>query len=190
MRALKKFMAGQRKTLTREFISRPGPRMESCHHFIKVFEEIFCLSLLVLAMTWTIGPTPNATAAAIVFYNEAGRDISCLPFEPGVPIHLYFINSIYQAPVRETFTYEPGHGLILNQVESPSAGVFEYYGLEHNSSGVAQIRRKVGEIRILSSDYENHAITVGQRSIRLKGLVSDGEPVLLKVEEGMRCMSP
>ena len=112
---------------------------------------------------------------------EPERVLACLPLEPRTPFHLEFINSIYGALVRETFEYEPVHGVSLVKVESPSAGVFEYYGLEPDGSGTAMLNRRVAEIRLRSNDYEHHRLTAGENSIRLKGLVPDAELLSVSV---------
>jgi hypothetical protein len=99
---------------------------------------------------------------------------------------LSFINSIYGAPVRETLVYEAGRGVFLTRVESPSAAVFEYYGLMPdsggNGAGVATLRRRVGEIRLRSHDYEHHRLVAGGSTIRLKGLIEDGKAAVVRVE--------
>ncbi len=136
------------------------------------------------AISWMGISSLPAFGASLVLSSDSGKIIACVPLEPGEPIHLDFINSIYRAPVRETFIYKPGEGLVLVQMESPSAGVFEYYGLELPESGSVRLRRRVGELRVLSSDYQNHIITAGRKSIRLKGLVKAGEIAILKADEG------
>jgi hypothetical protein len=137
----------------------------------------------------------------LVFGGCAGRHVSCLevsgekpetllarlPVEPGVPFTLEFINSIYLAPVRETLVYEPSEGIFIVMVESPSDGVFEYYGIEPDGSGKAIMHRKVGDIKLRSHDYANHYITSGGRALKLKGLVPDGEPVMVKVQVRSGC---
>jgi hypothetical protein len=115
------------------------------------------------------------------------RVLACLPLETEPPFHLEFINSMYLAPVRETFVYVPAEGMCLVKVESPSAGVFEYYGLEPDGSGIARLHRPVREIRLRSHDYENHRLSAGEKSLRLKGLVPDGEPLLVSVRTGASC---
>ncbi len=147
-----------------------------------------CVCLSLVLMAWAL--TARATAAWIVLSSDRPeRVVACLPLQPGVPFHLEFINSIYRAPVRETFVYEPGEGLFVIRIESPSAGVFEYYGLIPEKSGVSRMKRKLDEIRILTSDYENHRLTVGKTTLRLKGLVADGEPIVLRIKEGKGCDS-
>ncbi len=91
------------------------------------------------------------------------------------------MNSIYRAPVRETFVYEPGQGICLTKVESPSAGVFEYYSLVPESPGVALMHRPVGPFTLRSHNYEHHRLVVGGNVLSLKGLVPDGEPLHVKI---------
>jgi len=120
-------------------------------------------------------------AYVVLSGGEPERVLACLPLEKGTPFYLEFINSIYLAPVREIFEYEPSEGICLVKVESPSAGVFEYYGLVPDRPGTAILRRPVGEFRLRSHDYEHHRLVVGEKSLRLKGLVPDGEPLLVRV---------
>src|SRR5271157_6088067 len=115
---------------------------------------------------------------------EPERVLACLPLEKGTPFYLEFINSIYLAPVREIFEYEPSEGICLVKVESPSAGVFEYYGLIPDRPGIASLYRPVGEFTLRSHDYEHHRLVVGEKSLRLKGLVADGEPLSVSVQVG------
>jgi hypothetical protein len=110
-----------------------------------------------------------------------------LPVEPGVPFSLEFINSIYLAPVRETLVYEPPGGISIVMVESPSDGVFEYYGLEPDGTGKALMHRQVGDFKLRSHDYTNHRLTVAGQAIHLKGLVPNGEPILVRVQVGAEC---
>jgi hypothetical protein len=66
-------------------------------------------------------------------------------------------------------------------VETPSVGVFEYLGLIPDEPGRARLRRKLDDIRLLSSDYRNHRLIVGGTEVRLNGLGSDGRPLILRV---------
>jgi len=122
-----------------------------------------------------------ASLCVIVTGGEPKGVLASLPIEAGAPFSLRFINSIYLAPVEETYIYDPARGIITVRVESPSAGVFEYYGLEPDGKGVAVVRREAREIRIRSADYASHVLTVGKKALRLKGLVPDGSPLTLKV---------
>ncbi len=109
------------------------------------------------------------------------RTIASLPIMPGGSVVLESVNSIYRAPVKETLTYSAEKGLVLTKVESASAGVFEYYGLPTDGTAVAAFERVIGEITVRSHDYEHHRIVVGKRSVRLKGLVADGEALRITV---------
>jgi len=139
----------------------------------------------IVSLMWLAG---IATAACLeISGDDTGKALAWLPIENGTVIHLEFINSIYLAPVKETFLYESGKGLFIIGVASPSAGVFEYYRLEPDSPGSARLYRHVGAIRLRSHDYENHTLTVGADVIRLKGLVPDGDPLTITVKDDVVC---
>jgi hypothetical protein len=125
--------------------------------------------------------TTGLAACLVVSGDEPAHVLISVHLEPEAPFSLESINSIYLAPVRETFVYRPGKGLFVIKVESPSAGVFEYYGLIPDGSGMAEIWRRLVDIRLLSHDYQNHRLTVGDKTFRFKGLVADGQPLLIGV---------
>ncbi|HVN24720.1 MAG TPA: hypothetical protein VMT71_12170 [Syntrophorhabdales bacterium] len=136
---------------------------------------------ILLALAWCLATPAWAATYLEVARLESGELTARLPLEQGSTFYLEFINSIYLAPVRETFMYKPPDGICLIKVESPSAGVFEYYRLISDGQGTALLYRPVGEFILHSHDYEHHTLAVGERSIRLKGLVPDGEPVVVRV---------
>lgn len=145
---------------------------------------------LLTAIFWVSG----AQAAVPVYRlaiaaEEPEREVACMPIAAGQEFQLEFINSIYLAPVAETMIYRPGEGILLVRVESPSAGVFEYYGLPTDGTGVIMLQRKIGEMKLRSHDYQHHRVRVGENVLRLKGLVADGEPLVVKVERG-ECRKP
>ena len=144
-----------------------------------VFCIFFCLAAALSPMAGQAAQP--GSAQVVVWAGEPEKPLVCLPLEGGARFYLDFVNSIYLAPVRETFVYEPAQGVSLVMVESPSAGVFEYYGQVPDKPGIAYLRRRIGEIRIRSHDYVNHRLTVGDRTISFKGLVEDGEPLTIKV---------
>lgn len=138
-----------------------------------------CLGFLSLMLL-----TATATGACLVVSaGEEGRCLVSLPVEDGCIIHLDFINSIYLAPVRETFLHEAGRGLSIIRVESPSAGVFEYYRLEAQGPS-ADLYRNVGSIPLRSHDYRNHTVTVGERVLRLEEFSAGGDPLTISVRDG------
>ena len=106
---------------------------------------------------------------------------------PGTFFSLEFINSIYLAPVQEVFLYDPHRGVTMVMVQSPSYGVFEYYGLQPDETGRAYLHRKMGNIRIRTPDYEHCRISVGGMVLLLKGLVPDGESLVVRVREHGAC---
>ncbi len=146
---------------------------------------LFCLAALLAAASGEAAPAPQV----VVWAGEPERPVACLPLDGGNRFRLEFINSIYLAPVRETFEYVPAEGVYVVMVESPSAGVFEYYGLVPDKPGVAYLRRPVGEMRIRSHDYRNHRLTVGETTICFKGLVKDGEAFIIRVGAETVCGS-
>jgi len=142
------------------------------------------LAILIVALGGCAG---KQVACLEVMGEEPERVLTRLPVEPGVPFSLEFINSIYLAPVRETLVYEPPGGISIVMVESPSDGVFEYYGLEPDGTGKALMHRQVGDFKLRSHDYTNHRLTVAGQAIHLKGLVPNGEPISVKVRVGADC---
>jgi len=159
------------------------PNFESARALRRVRVEPW---LVLLA--WTLmAQTTGLAACLVVSGDEPARVLISVHLESETPFSLDFINSIYRAPVRETFVYQSGEGLFVIKVESPSAGVFEYYGLVPDGSGIAEIRRRLGDIRLLSHNYQNHRLTVGDKTFHLKGLVADGQPLLIGVRGDRWC---
>jgi hypothetical protein len=142
---------------------------------------------LLLAALTLVPQARGATVCLVLSGHDPERVLVRLPLEENASFCLEFVNSIYQAPVRETFACQPGGGLYLIRVESPSAGVFEYYGLAPDGSGSAEMRRNLGDIRLLSHDYQHHRLRVGERTVQLKGLVADGQPLTVGVRTGPAC---
>jgi len=148
---------------------------------------LISLTLAILIVALGGGCAGKQVACLEVSGEEPERVLTRLPVEPGVPFSLEFINSIYLAPVRETLVYEPHGGISIVMVESPSGAVFEYYGLEPDGTGKALIHRRVGDFKLRSHDYTNHRLTVAGQAIYLKGLVPNGEPILVRVQVGAEC---
>jgi hypothetical protein len=147
-----------------------------------------CISLTLAILVVFFGGCAGKHVACLEISGEEPRKVLArLPLESGVPFSLEFINSIYLAPVRETLVYEPFEGISIVMVESPSGGVFEYYGLEPDGTGKALMRRRVGNFKLRSHDYTNHRFTVAGHTVLLKGLVQDGEPILVRVQVGAEC---
>ena len=146
---------------------------------------LLLLALMCAQASATAGPSVRQL---VILSDEPVKVLACLPIETGSPFYLEFINSIYLAPVRETLVYTETDGALITRVESPSAGVFEYYGLEPDSSGSAELHRSVGKIRIRSFNYENHRLTAGGKTIYLKDIVSGGQPVIVEIwKNGTYC---
>jgi hypothetical protein len=149
--------------------------------------RLLCLICCLGALLVTAGQAASPAVHVVLWAGDPERPLACLPLEQGSRFYLDFINSIYLAPVRETFVYEPPEGVCVVMVESSSVGVFEYYGLMPDKPGVAHLRRPVGEMRIRSHDYKNHRLTVGETTIYFKGLIKDGEALTIKVGTEALC---
>ena len=143
--------------------------------------------VLVLCLSFLGGCNVRSATCIELSGGEPEKVIARLPLDTNKTFSLEFVNSIYLAPVRETLVYEPSEGISIVMVESPSDGVFEYYGLESDGTGKALMHRKVGDIKLRSNDYTNHRLTIAGQAIQLKGLVPDGEPVWVKVRVGAEC---
>jgi hypothetical protein len=121
------------------------------------------------------------TSALEFWVGEPERLAKRFPLNPGTCFSLEHRNSIYEAPVRETFCFYPPRGLVLTRVESPSAGVFEYYGLEADEKGACRLFRPLASIRLRSMDYAHHRLFIGDRVISLAGWVKSGQRLVLKM---------
>jgi hypothetical protein len=146
------------------------------------------VSILILFLMPLLGGcTIWYNSCLVLSDGQSGRVMVRLPVNPQEPITLEFINSIYLAPVRETLMLEPPGNLHIVMVESPSQDVFRYYGLEPDPTGKAMLHRKVKEVRLRSSDYSNHRISTGNRILHLKGVVPNGDSILLDVRFHSDC---
>jgi hypothetical protein len=151
---------------------------------MRVLTLIICLALAMFSKALSFA---GDDSYLVVSGEEPRRELVCLPIEPGMSFSLEFINSIYLAPVRETFIYDPKEGMILISVESPSAGVFEYYRLSPEQPGKASVRRSTREIPVRSYSYENHRLTVGERRLSFNEIASSGELLRIWVRTGGSC---
>jgi hypothetical protein len=146
------------------------------------------ISLTLAILIVAFGGCAGKQVACLEIFGEGPEKVlTRLPVEPGVPFSLEFINSIYLAPVRETLVYEPSEGISIVMVESPSDGVFEYYGLEPDGTGKVLMHRRVGEFKLRSHDYANHRLVISGRSIQLKGLVQNGKSMVVRVRVRAGC---
>ncbi len=148
--------------------------------------------ILFAALIWAQASYVAGSPALqlVVLSDEPRKVLACMPLEAGAPFDLEFINSIYLAPVKETLVYTEGKGIAIVKVESPSAGVFEYYGLESDHTGVVRLHRSVGEIRIRSHSYENHRLTSGGRTLLFKEIADGGRLLVVEVWAHDRSCGP
>ncbi len=131
----------------------------------------------------------GATGAAClnVARGEEAKTVFSVPVKNGAALYLDFVNSVDLAPVRETYQYRAGEGLWMIKVESPSAGVFEYYRIEPGPDNSAALLRHVGTISLRNHDYWNHVLTVDGKIIPLRGLAMPGELVTIAVNDAKEC---
>lgn len=148
----------------------------------------YCAGLCCLMML-TLAVDVNAQATACIEL-EAGnpvKTVAAIPVNAGAVVRLEYINSLYRAPVRETLVYDEKDGISIIMVESPSAGVLEYNGLEADGTGRSLMRRVVGDFTLRSHDYADHRIMINDRVVSLKGLIRGGEPLVVKVSNTGEC---
>ena len=146
----------------------------------------FAILLAVTLWGLAVRPAWSGTCLALTG-EEPERTIVTLPIAAGAIFHLEFINSIYLAKVRESFVFNPEDGIFLVSVESPSHGVFEYYGLIPDAMGRVRLNRPIGEIRLKSHDYEHHLLIIGDEQIHLKTCMANGKALIIRVLMGERC---
>ena len=148
----------------------------------------FWIQVSLIFLLWSVTSGNTCIAGCLeISDGGSGKALMAVHIEDRTVIQLEFINSIYLAPVKETFIYKHDEGIYITGVESPSAGVFEYYRLEEVLQGRAQLYRHIGEIRLRTSDYKNHKLTVGGQLIPLKGLAINGELLIIRVNNTRKC---
>jgi hypothetical protein len=101
---------------------------------------------------------------------------------PSQQVTLFFINSIYHAPVEEVFEVRQ-RDLILKAVWSSSPAVMEYYGFE-GSGPVQTMDRSLGPaIWIKTSMRQPQSLRMGGRTLDLHAVGNPGDRIELRVEE-------
>lgn len=148
----------------------------------------FRITIGLICLLWAVMSGSACRAACLEISDGGpGKALMTIPVEDGAVIRLEFINSIYRAPVKETFIYKHDEGIYITGVESPSPGVFEYYRLDADPGGRAGIYRYVGAIRLRTSDYGDHKLTVGEQVVPLKKIARDGELLIIRVNNTGKC---
>lgn len=138
--------------------------------------------LVGLAVLLLLAPPAMAGAVLRVWSGEPPRLAFSQELQAGQAIQLEHRNSIYDAPVRETYVLGDGGRLIQVELMSPSAGVFEYYGFDPPPAGRVALEREVSVIRLRSTSYEHHRLRLGGRTIQLKDLAQPGQVLRLEVD--------
>ncbi|MCX8023245.1 MAG: hypothetical protein N2745_10790 [Syntrophorhabdaceae bacterium] len=127
------------------------------------------------------------SAEVLLLLDETKEVLFCRPIKEGDIIIFDFVNSIYKASVKETMLFDSVEGLILIDVESPSYGVYEYYGLITEGKNKGGFRRKIGSLRIRSNNYQHHRLSVNGMTIDLKDLASGGMALILTIDKNHIC---
>ena len=97
-------------------------------------------------------------------------------------VTLFFVNSIYNAPVEEVFEVRQG-ALVLKEVRTPSPAVMEYYGFE-GSGPVQSMNRPLGPaILIQISMRQDQSLTIGGRTIDLHAMGHPGGHIQIRVQD-------
>lgn len=101
---------------------------------------------------------------------------------PPERVTLFFVNSIYNAPVEEVFEVRQG-AIVLKEVRTPSPAVMEYYGFE-GSGPVQTMNRSLGPaILIQISMRQDQGFRIGERTIDLHAMGNPGDQVEIRVED-------
>lgn len=101
---------------------------------------------------------------------------------PPERVTLFYINSMFDAPVEEVFEVRKGD-IVLRAVETESPAVMEYYGFE-DTTPVQSMNRSIGSIlSIQTSMGQDQRFRVGERSIDLRAMAYPGDEIQIRVED-------
>ena len=98
---------------------------------------------------------------------------------PSEPFFIFYVNSIYDKPVKEEFLIERD-AIILRGVWTKNAGVMEYYGFDDVKDFHPVERRLDGPLIIKRGMKEGQGLMVGARRIELKNLAEKGERIEIR----------
>ena len=143
----------------------------------------FLLAMILVLFLFPGGRGDDGNPVLEIWGGNPPRLLRVYTLEPGAPFYLEHVNSIYGARVREYFSYIPGHGLYLVNVESASPAVFEYYRWAGNRGEGKRLLRPREAFTLRSMDYSRHLLTIRGEAIPLQGLVAPGEELRMKIRE-------
>jgi hypothetical protein len=96
------------------------------------------------------------------------------------PFSVFFVHSIYKAPVVEEFQAERG-AIVLKGVRTKSPAVMEYYGFE-DMKEFHPMNQKLGAIYFKWGIGEGQGLIVRDRKIYLSEIGERGDRIQLRVE--------
>lgn len=99
---------------------------------------------------------------------------------PSEPFSMFYVHSIYKAPVVEEFRAE-GNTIVLKGVRTKSPAVMEYYGYE-DMKEIHPMDQKLGAIYFKWGTGEGQGLIVKDRKIYLSEMGKRGDRILLRVE--------
>jgi hypothetical protein len=143
----------------------------------------FLLGIILILFLFPGGRGDKRNPVLEIWGGDPPHLLRACTLDPGEPFYLEHVNSIYGARVREYFSYIPGNGLYLVNVESASPAVFEYYGLAGNRREGKRLLRPREAFTLRSMDYSRHQLTIRGKAIPLQGLVAPGEELHMKIRE-------
>ncbi len=99
---------------------------------------------------------------------------------PSEPFSIFYVHSIYKAPVIEEFQAEKG-AIVLKGVRTKSPAVAEYYGFE-DMKEFHPMDQKLGAIYFKWGTGEGQGLIVRDRKIYLSEIGQRGDRIQLRVE--------
>jgi hypothetical protein len=100
---------------------------------------------------------------------------------PSESFSLFYIHSIYQAPVVEEFSVERD-GIVLKEVRTKSPAVMEYYGFEDTREFHPRDKKLGAGFIIRRGMGEGQGLLVRERKIYLREISEKGDRIQLQVE--------
>jgi hypothetical protein len=112
--------------------------------------------------------------------NMDHRRTICIRISPPEPFSIFYIHSIYKAPVIEEFQVE-GDEVVLKGVRTKSPAVMEYYGFE-DMKEFHPMNLRLGAIYFKWGIGEGQELIVRDEKIYLKEIGEKGDRIRLRVE--------
>ncbi len=113
---------------------------------------------------------------AVVVRDADGASVTTRALGPDGGFALAYRHSVYRAPAEERFAVEPGGGLRLTSIASPSQAVLDYYAIEgrrtHGADGAWVLRPDVPppaseRLALAATEVGRRTLVTGARRTRL-----------------------